>query len=474
MDRFGTNLSLLAIFVCALTSATAFAQTTLDPAREKRRVQEERRKTGAVQRGVTTSQYLNRLMGRKVTYEEVLKNPDDIDLNLAFARTQIRAGDLNGASATLERVLLIKPGNLAVRILYAVILYRLDARNDAEREIRNILKYRLRPGVRAELTGYLEDIAWRNKRTRWEALFHTSYQFETNRNSVPSGTVLASPGGPVFLNGENQATADSAVRGLVRLSLEHKIGGHLGHKLVARVGLYHSEQLRLDRLTLSVADFEGGLVLDLTPVELRILAFTQYLQLSHEPFLVNGGVKVKADWWISKETTLRSSATFDSQHFNELEETVDQARRTGPQVSGTFAVRHKITARHIGSVGLLALRKTANANYWRYYGAGLFARHQWFFGHGMYLLSTASWTYHIHDAPRLTDSSRTRYQHFLRFGTSFGVPLASIVRGGGLPKVFRPVNLSVGMGYERSFSNIRNYQYSNWRFTLGLTRRFAF
>ena len=375
MDLRNARQLLLAVLACSLFAVDATAQTTLDPAREKQRVQEEERKTRTQQKGITTSQFLTRALGRNVTYEEVLKDPDNIALNLGFARTQIRSGDLNGASATLERVLLINPKNLSVRILYAVVLYRLDARNDALRELRNVLKYKLSGGVRAELSGYLSELTLRNKRTIWTALFHTSYQFETNRNSVPAGRTLAILNGFANLNGENQATADSAIRGLARLSVEHKIGGYRGHKILARVGLYHSEQMRLDRLTLTLGNFEGGFLWDLSPVQLRTLVFAQYLILSHEGFLASGGVKLQADWWITKETTLLGRVTFDSQHFKELHESSNQSRRTGPQISGSGAVRHRISAQHLGTAGVRLIRKTANVNYWRYYGAGLFAQH---------------------------------------------------------------------------------------------------
>ena len=475
MDRFGARKGALGWLLCGLllSAGTATAQTTLDPAREKRRVTDEQRKAREGQRVVTESQYLTRILGRTVTYDEVLRNPDDVDLNLAFARTQIRSGDLNGAASTLERVLLIRPNNLTVRILYAIVLFRLDARNDAEREIRNILKQKIDPGVRTELTLYLKEIAWRNKRTRVILLFHTSYQFESNRNTTPPGRTLRSPGGIVNLDGEEQALPDSAFRGLTRITVSHKIGKGRGHRIFGSVGFYHSEQVRLDRLTVSAADTEAGVLLDLTPVRLQIVGFAQYLQLSHEPFLVNGGVRVQADWWLTRATSVRGTATFDAQHFRELTETTDQSRRTGPQVSGTASIRHLFDAQNFAAAGVLLLRKTANVNHWRYYGIGVFFEHRYAFGHGMYLQSNLSWTYNIHDGPDLLESSRTRYQHFVEVGTTFGVPVSALFRSRKLPELIRQVNITLGVAYERSFSNIRNYRYQNWRFNVGLTRQFV-
>src|SRR5215468_6429603 len=38
--------------------------------------------------------------GQTVTYDDVLKNPDDVELNYLYAQSQIAAGDLRGAAST--------------------------------------------------------------------------------------------------------------------------------------------------------------------------------------------------------------------------------------------------------------------------------------------------------------------------------------------------------------------------------------
>jgi Flp pilus assembly protein TadD len=72
---------------------------------------------------------------REVTYEDVLANPDNIDLNFAYAQVQIARGDLKNAAATLERILLIEQDLPRVRLLYAIVLFRLDNLDEAEREL---------------------------------------------------------------------------------------------------------------------------------------------------------------------------------------------------------------------------------------------------------------------------------------------------------------------------------------------------
>ena len=46
-------------------------------------------------------------------------------------RAQIRRGDVRGAGATLERILLMRPDLPRIRLLYAIVLYRLDNLDEA-------------------------------------------------------------------------------------------------------------------------------------------------------------------------------------------------------------------------------------------------------------------------------------------------------------------------------------------------------
>ena len=104
--------------------------------------------------------------GVDVTYAEVLGNPDNIELNVRFALTQIRQGNVRGAGATLERILLIAPNIAEIRILYAVVLFRLDNLDEAEREMKMVLELPLSPELRGQIDDYLAQIETRRKRTR--------------------------------------------------------------------------------------------------------------------------------------------------------------------------------------------------------------------------------------------------------------------------------------------------------------------
>lgn len=88
------------------------------------------------------------------TFEQILEAPDDIALNLAFARAEISAGRLVSAASAFERVLILQPDADSVRLDYLEILLRLDNRQDAEEQIRILADRRLDPAQLAALARY--------------------------------------------------------------------------------------------------------------------------------------------------------------------------------------------------------------------------------------------------------------------------------------------------------------------------------
>lgn len=73
--------------------------------------------------------------GPRVTDDDVYRNPDDRMLNLNYARQQAAKGELLSASSALERLLYQEPNWHSARLFYAAILYRLDDKQAALREL---------------------------------------------------------------------------------------------------------------------------------------------------------------------------------------------------------------------------------------------------------------------------------------------------------------------------------------------------
>jgi hypothetical protein len=464
---------ILVVIAIGLTGTVANGQARRLTGPEIDRLLRERTAPGQTQRETERARRLRILLGRKVTYREVLKDPDNVSLNLAYARTQIREGNVKDAAATLERILLIAPRSIAVRVLYAIVLFRLDNRGEAERELRTVLRFKLAPALRVELQSYLAEIKKRNKQTRFALILHTGGQYETNRNAAPTGNVIEGIGGLVPLQGEEQRIGDFAGRALISLGVEHDLRFQRRHRLIGAIAFSNSEQARLDRLTLRAVDINGGVVLDLAPVELYLVAYGSFFQLSHEPYLVIGAGEIRPEWRIDRFNTLVGSVRVDYQNFSELAETFDQRLRTGLELRAGAEWRHVLTTQTRLALGTAVVRKLARSRFHQYYGYTGYVNFKWFVKNGAVVSTSLAYLHTKYDQANTIESLTTRRQDYMIAGIGIAIPITTIIPQISLKKSFRNITISTGVEYERSFSNVVNYKFSNWRFTFGITKSFS-
>ena len=183
LARIGT----LALGLAAL-SGPAAAQPRAPSVQEQQRPAQGLREAERAERAFKAAEELRPLeAGERVSYAAVLQHPDDVELNYLYAQSQVEAGDLRGAAATLERILLLAPDLARVRLLYAVVLFRLDNLNEAEREFRTVSQLPMPDSLREEVDHYLEQIALRRKATRYSATVGGGMQWDSNRNAGPDG-----------------------------------------------------------------------------------------------------------------------------------------------------------------------------------------------------------------------------------------------------------------------------------------------
>jgi tetratricopeptide (TPR) repeat protein len=199
--------------------------------------------------------------GGDVSYADVLRDPDNIGLNYRFAQTQIRQGNIRGASATLERILLLDPQRPDVRLLYAVVLFRLDNLNDAERELLAVRDVPMSAELRAEVDGLLSQIEQRRRRLRAELLVNFGVQYDWNGNSAQRSNSRLVVDTPLALNDSDERHREISTNGTVQISADYDLGLNRRHKALASVSAYRSEHVHEDQLDLEAGTGQGGLSL---------------------------------------------------------------------------------------------------------------------------------------------------------------------------------------------------------------------
>ena len=62
------------------------------------------------------------LKAKEITYQEILENPTDLELNLNYAKQQENTGNLKLTISTLERLSMLYPDNLDIKLYLLSIL----------------------------------------------------------------------------------------------------------------------------------------------------------------------------------------------------------------------------------------------------------------------------------------------------------------------------------------------------------------
>ena len=409
--------------------------------------------------------------GRDVTFEEVLRDPDNVELNYAYALTLIRQGDLLGALSTLERILLKNPNIPRVRLLYAIVLYRLNAVAEAERELDTVLKLDMDDGLRRELEYYRSEVTRQKKQTKFTAIVRFGWHYDSNRSAAPITRGLISSGAGVTRPEEVDA---HALESLARLEVEHDLRFQRRHRLVGSVTALHDLSLRSDAFTLTAVDVRGGVALDLAPQELRVQPYFRYARLDSDTVLQAHGGSIRFDWPTRRNLLFYVVASGEYQVFNATASSPSSRLRTGPEWRGGVGVRYVVTPEHRVTMTATGIRKEARENFYDYSGAAAGLEHGWLLGRGMFLLSNASWEGDWYDGADPNINATRREDNILRVRTIFGVPFATLTGWNTAPRPLRDLGISIGFEYTRAFSNIDNYRYHNYRVMGALTKRFDF
>ncbi len=461
-----------AILFSAL-AGTAAAQTT-SPQIE-RDTQQPGRSTETTVRGSETQREAlgpaSTFAGRDVTFEEVLKDPDNLELNYAFALTQVRQGDLLGALSTLERILLRNPGVPRVRLLYAIVLFRLNAVQEAEREFDNVLKLQMDDGLRRELEYYRGQVKRSQQATKFTAIVRFGWNYDSNRNAAPLTRGIVSSGAFVSVPGEVET---NSLETFARLEVEHDLGFQARHRLIASFTGLYDLSLKSDRFTLGAIDVRGGIALDLRPIEVRIQPHYRWAHLEDDTVLQAQGGSIRVDWPTKRDLHFFAWFQGEYQVFNATDRADVSRERTGAEWRGGAGVRWVIVPEHRLTLSAAGIRKEARAGFFDYTGAQVGLEHGWLLPRGMFLLSSASWEGQWYDEADPNINGTKREDNILRLRTIFGVPFATLTGWTTAPRPLRDVGISVGYEYSRAFSNIDNYRYQNHRVTAAITKRFDF
>ena len=159
-----------------------------------------------------------------ITYQQILDNPGDLKLNLKYAKQESKNGNYKQTISTLERLNIIYPENIEIKLYLLSILVQIDSPQQATTLINDIkLLNNLSPDDLETVLELEEEISERNLDKLWSINLDLSGGglYTDNVNSV-SKTRLQNDSDTIV--GFNKAKYDRTLSGDIGISVSRDIG----------------------------------------------------------------------------------------------------------------------------------------------------------------------------------------------------------------------------------------------------------
>jgi hypothetical protein len=412
-----------------------------------------------------------------VTYGDVLAHPDDPTINLQWAHAQVATGDLKGAAATLERMLLIDPNQPSVRLFYAVVLYRLDSLSEAGAQFHSLDKIPMDAAARQEIDDYLQRIASKQRDNGYTAVGALGFQFDTNRNLAPTGVAPVSVT-PALFTGPK--TPDFGLIALGSLGVHHDLGLQEQDELTADITVYDDTQARVKSLNTEAATARVGGIWrpDFADVTANLVATGLWLGSPSQFYYQGIGPDIRAERTLDsfdRRVTLFAEATA----LDEIFHTVRIDPTAGESTGGRYVL--ELGANYRAALGLTLTAawqgqiKSAESASYAYYGNNGILGATWIFAPGQYLQGIAQYGDFPYRAPDpLINPAVTREDMIFDGRATYGIGLDTLFGTGGPGNVLTGLSWSVSVEDIHDQSSLATFTNNDVRVLTILTKRLDF
>ena len=463
--------SLAIVLALSAISSSAFAQEESRSAVPQREQAERQLTEEAAERARAQSG----LLEQPVTYNDILADPDNFDLNVRYVKTQLARGDYLGASATLERLLLLRPELPDVRSLQGLVLLRLGSLDEAERTLRSINEASLPSSLRRQRADALREIHARRRRTQWTLHTTTGWQYDRNRNAAPSDFRMVSDVA-TGLEGTARRRPDTSLLLVQSLEMVHDLGMQAGHQLTASLTHYLGEQTRVDDLDLESFSVSAGGVLKTWLASITPELLVSHTTLSRETYFRSQGGHIELSHAIGSSAEVAVDTTVVREDFSGINENTTAAERRGMRSTVKGSASWLFTPSMQLQADVAYDNKTAKADYYAYDGLTVEGSHTWIFPRGHFLINALSLESDYYDEPDVAIASNHRRDLIFRYRLTYGMPLAVPLPERWTPPDWIGRDWHVVLGFEqlRALSSITNYSYTNSKWQVMLNKKFSF
>lgn len=458
------NLPCLTTLLAGLliSQSTALAQVSPEAAEGVRGETSEQ-----VSRTTRTQSLSERAAGISgIVYGDVLASPDDPTLNLAYVKGLIAKGNVQLAAATTERILLQYPEADDVRLLYAILLYRMDVLDEASVQLDILEMHKPSGAIQAEIARYRDLIKQRLNPLKRTAAISLGMHFDSNRNTFPDNDT--------FLIGDNRfVLPDGEVDDWGRIAIgSFQIAKDTGKQNLQQVfgdmAFLYDDQVEVDALDVNALLVNTGFLYRTVYGDLLPSVHASWIELDNKKYSRDYAVSLRGQRpMFQSKIQAFMEITAGWRKHNNTSALLFADEQDGNYQRIEMGGSQQFNATTSGRLTLAYNSVDADEAYEGYDGFDVSLNVTKILPRGTFLLASASFEKQYYDGNDPFVSFRTREDRDWQVDLTYGVPVGTIAGLFGEnpagPEPLRQIMLNLTAAYDNSHSNIPNYQYDNFR-----------
>lgn len=401
-----------------------------------------------------------------IGYSDVLASPDDPTLNLRYVKDLIAKGNVQLAAATTERILLQYPEADDVRLLYAILLYRMDVLDEASVQLDILEMHKPSPAIQAEIARQRDLIKQRLNPLKRSATISLGMHYDTNRNSFPEdGKFLVRDMAFLIPGGETDDWGRIAI-GSAQIAKD--TGKQSLQQIFGDMAVLYDDQVEVDALDVSALLVNTGFLYKTVYGDLIPRVYASWIELDSRKYSHDYGLSLRGRRPVFKsKINAFAQITTGWRRYNNTTNLPFSSEQDGHYQRVEIGGDRQIDATTGLSLSIAYNTVDADEDYEGYDSYEISADLTKVLPRGTFILASISLDKKFYDGLDPFVSASTRKDLDMSVDLTYGVPVGTIV---GLvsenqagPEPLRQIMLNLTAGYEDSNSNLPNYQYDNYR-----------
>ena len=414
----------------------------------------------------------------RALFEEVIRDPSNLDLTYRYAQEATKAGDYEAAVTAYERLLLFNPDLPRIKAELGLLYYRLGSYDISREYLEQALSEgNPPPETRQRVEKVLSQIEEALSPHRFGGSIAFGARYQTNGNFGPDDDILVLDT-LVNPNGDTQAQDDLNFFAAINGRYAYDLGNDAGDYLFARGALYLSRQIEATELDVEHFRLKFGPGFRLYPPENGALlvephARLTYVRLDNESFNYAYGAGLDIRFQAFEDITLFSESFYEAREYSVTGERPNADTQDGSAVrfvnGATYAINEDVFVR--GEAVLGEVYADADSESYKEFGAGVTVGYRIespLLGSETFDFAVSPWNLSLsgrysnrnYDQANPIVSSTAREDNEFRVDGTVAVPVS------------QTWSVFTTLGYQDNGSNLPNNDFENFSATIGANLRF--